>query len=102
MPATQTENVTIAPVRAKFSSLDIAREVFAAKSKLAKSGVFVLENLTKKRQDQLNAARSTFGPRSVWSDHGQVLAKVLGETHICKINYLHECIILVCAWLIFS
>ena len=92
MPANQTENVKIAPVLVKFSSLDTARKVFAAKSKLAKSGVFVLENLTKKRRDLLNAARSTFGPRSVWSDHGQILAKVPCETRIRKINYLHECI----------
>lgn len=92
MPATQTENVKIAPILVKFSNLDIARKVFAAKSKLVKSGVFVSENLTKKRRDLLNAARSTFGPRSVWSDHGQVLAKVPGETRIRKINYLHECI----------
>jgi len=89
MPATQTENVKIATVLVKFSNLDIPGKVFAAKSKLAMSGVFVSENLTKKRHDLLNAACSTFGPRSVWSDPGQVLANVPGETLIRKINYLH-------------
>ncbi|KAK2708037.1 hypothetical protein QYM36_015655 [Artemia franciscana] len=73
--ANQTENVKSAPVLVKFSSLDTARKVFAAKSKLAKSGVFVLENLTKKRRDLLNAARSTFGPRSMTKEIETIISE---------------------------
>ena len=92
MSGIQTERVKIGPVLVKFSSLDIAQKAFAAKSKPAKSGIFVPENLTKMGRDLLNAVRSTFCPRSVWSDHGQVYAKVPDETRTVTIHFLHESI----------
>ncbi|XP_065584469.1 uncharacterized protein LOC136043481, partial [Artemia franciscana] len=61
LPENPTRPDMIAPVLAQFSSKDVARKVFAAKSKLAKSGIFVSESLTKKRREILQLARDRLG-----------------------------------------
>jgi len=75
LPANPTRPDIIAPVLAQFSSKAVARKVFVAKSKLAKSGIFVSENLTKKRREILQLARDRLGNHNVWSDHGRIFAR---------------------------
>ena len=75
LPANPTRPDMIGPVLAQFSSKDVARKVFAAKSKLAKSGIFVSESLTKKRREILQLARDRLGNHNVWSDHGRIFAR---------------------------
>jgi len=75
LPANPTRPYMIAPVLAQFSSKAVARKVFVAKSKLAKSGIFVSENLTKKRREILQLARDRLGNHNVWSDHGRIFAR---------------------------
>ena len=74
----------VAPIIVKFSSKSVACKVFKAKSKLASSGIFVVESLTKQRRDILNAAKDRFGQRNAWSDRGQILAKPSDGTPIKK------------------
>ena len=75
LPENPTRPDMIAPVLAQFSSKDVARKVFAAKSKLAKSGIFVSESLTKKRREILQLARDRLGNHNVWSNHGRIFAR---------------------------
>jgi hypothetical protein len=82
----------VAPIIVKFSSKSVACKVFKAKSKLASSGIFVVESLTKQRRDILNAAKDRFGQRNAWSDRGQILAKPSDGTPIKKIRSLADCI----------
>jgi hypothetical protein len=58
----------VAPVLVQFRSKEIARHVFKAKKQLSGSGLFVAENLTKRKRNLLSASRDKFGNRSVWSD----------------------------------
>jgi len=76
MPANQTGRVKIAPFWKYFQAWILLENDLQQKGKLAKSGVFVSENLTKRCCHLLNTPRSTSDPRSVWSDHGKVLAQV--------------------------
>jgi len=75
LPANPTWPDMIAPVLAQFSSKDVARKVFVDKSKLAKSGIFVSESLTKKRREILQLALDRLDNHNVWSDHGRIFAR---------------------------
>lgn len=75
----------VAPVLVKFRSKDIASAVFKAKKNLANSGIFVSENLTKKKRELLNAARDKFGNRCVWSDQGRVFVRQSSVSPIQRI-----------------
>ena len=75
LPANSTRPDMIAPVFAQFSSKDVAGKVFAAKSKLAKSVIFVSESSIKKRREILQLARDRLGNHNVWSDHGRIFAR---------------------------
>ena len=66
--------------------------MFLQKSKLAGSGIFVSESLTKRRHDLLNAARDRFGVKNVWTDRGNILVKLPGEPSARKIRSLAECV----------
>ena len=70
MSGPHTASEKIAPVLGRFTSKEVARKVFEQKSKLAVSGIFVLESLIKKRRDLLNATRDRFGVKHVWTDRG--------------------------------
>jgi len=43
----------------------VAGKAYASKQKLAKTGVFLSENLTKKKRDLLSAARERFENKNV-------------------------------------
>ena len=62
-PTTEHEesSTRVAPIVVKFSSEDVAREVFKAKARLASTGVFVSESLKKRRCDILNVAKDNYG-----------------------------------------
>ena len=75
LPANPPRPHMIASVLAQFSSKYVARKLFAAKSKLAKSYIFVSESLTKKRREMLQLARVRLGNQNVWSDHGRNFAR---------------------------
>ena len=75
LPSSPTRPDIIAPVLAQFSSKDVARKVFTAKSKLAKSSIFVSESLTRKRREFLQLARDRLGNHNVWSDHGRIFSR---------------------------
>lgn len=85
-------NDKVAPVFVRFSTCETARKVFASKSKLAGSKIFLSESLTKRRRDILSAARDKFGVKNVWSDRGQVLAMLPGERAARRINSLSDCV----------
>ena len=93
-PITQHEesSIRIAPIVVKFSGKDVARRVSKAKAKLASTGVFVSESLTKRRRDILNAAKDKYGQRNVWSDQGQILAKPSAGSTVMKIRSITDCI----------
>ena len=55
----------LAPVVVTFKSKDLASKVFKEKSKLARTSIFVSENLTKQRHDVLNLARDKYGNKQV-------------------------------------
>ena len=61
----------VATIIVKFSSRDIARGVYKAKSLLASSRAFVAECLTKRRRDILNAAKESL----VSEMHGLTVVK---------------------------
>ena len=67
----------IAPVVVTFKSKGLASKVFKEKSKLARTGIFVSENLTKRRRDVLNLARDKYGNKQVWSDQAMYLSLVI-------------------------
>ena len=50
----------VAPVVVTFKSKDLTSNVFKENSKLARTGIFVSENLTKRRCDALNLARDKY------------------------------------------
>ena len=81
----------VAPVFVKLRSSEMAKKVFKSKTKLAKSGIFVSEALTKRRRDILNTARDSFGVRNVWSDRGLILAKLPTDTIARRIRSLADC-----------
>lgn len=77
------------PVLVTFKSAEIARKVFACKSKLARSGIFVTEYLTSKKKQILDLAKSKLGNRNVWSNNGTIFGKnSVGE--IRKIRAMAE------------
>ena len=75
LSANPTRPGLIAPVFSQFSSKDVTRKIFAAKSKLAKSCIFVSESITKKRREILQLACDMLGNYNVWSDHDRILAR---------------------------
>ena len=79
-----------APVIVKFSNKDVAHTVFKAKSKLAKSGVFVNEYLTKQRKIILDSARDKFGAKNVWSDQGRIFARLPGEASSRRLRKVED------------
>ena len=81
----------VSPVLIRFKNVELARVVFKEKTKLAKSGIFLSESLTKKRREILNAARDCFGKFNVWTDRGQILAKPPGQSMIRKIRSFTDC-----------
>ena len=81
----------VAPVLVQFRSKEIARHVFKAKKQLSGSGLFVAENLTKRKRNLLSASRDKFGNRSVWSDQGRIFVRETDTTpirHIWSIDDL--------------
>lgn len=92
MNGPHTTSDKVAPVLVRFVSKEVARKVFLQKSKLAGSGIFVSESLTKRRRDLLNAARDRFGVKNVWTDRGNILVKLPGEPSARKIRSLAECV----------
>ena len=91
-PQTEESSTRVAPIIVKFSSKDVARKVFKAKARLASTGIFISESLTKRRRDILNAAKDIYGPRNAWSDQGQILAKPSVGSAIKKIRSIADCI----------
>ena len=65
----------IATVLSQLSSKDVARKILVSKSKLAKSGIFVSESLTKKRRKILQLVRERLGNHNVWSDQSRIFAR---------------------------
>ena len=76
---------TVAPVLVKFATKDTAYNIFRAKSKLAKSGVFVTEYLTKMKKAIFEGARNRYGVKNVWSDRGRVYKREQGDSHPTRI-----------------
>ena len=78
-----TENIQtsmpVASVLVKFVTKDMPYTNFKAKAKLAKSGVFVTEYLTKMRKLILEGARDRYGVRNVWTDHGRIYKREQGD-----------------------
>lgn len=85
-------NDKVPPVLVKFVNSDIAKKVFKAKARLASSGIFLSEALTKRRREILYAAKDRFGHRNVWTDRGQILARPNGESVTKKIHTLADCV----------
>ena len=70
----------VAPVLVKLVSKELAYKVFKTKSKLAGSGIYVSEFLTKRRKAILNSARDKFGVKNVWTDKGRIFAKLSSQS----------------------
>ena len=81
----------VAPIMVKFQSKDIVRRVFKEKAKLARTGVYITEALTKSRRDILNMARDKFGVKYVWTDHGNGLVKMPSDPSVHRIRSLVDC-----------
>ena len=64
-----------APVLVAFKSAETARKVFACKSKLARSEIFVTEYLTSKKKWILELAKRKLGKRNIWSNNGTIFGK---------------------------
>ena len=75
----------VAPVLVQFGSKEIARHEFKAKKLLIGSGLFVVENLTKRNRDLLSASSDKFGIRSVWSDQGRIFVRETNTAPIRRI-----------------
>ena len=73
----------VAPIFVQFSSKNVARKVFKAKSKLTSAGVFASESLGTLRRDILNAAKDKYGKRNAWVDHVQILTKPIRSISDC-------------------
>lgn len=63
------------PIIVKFCRRSIKNLVFRNKSKLKNSKIVVREDLTRRRMQLLNQAKSLLGSRNVWSFDGVILAK---------------------------
>ena len=70
-----SNNSNVSPVCVVFRNLDAAKTVFMAKSKLAKTGIFVSEYLTRKRKHLLDLARNKLGSKNAWSIDGMIFVK---------------------------
>ena len=64
------------PIIVKFVSYRKRREIFAAKRKLAGSGVTIREDLTRQRLQVLREAVQKFGLENVWTMDGTVIIKI--------------------------
>ena len=62
---------------------DMIAPVLVSKRKLAKSGIFVSESLTKKRRKILQLGRERLGNHNLWSDHGRIFARSGTDTRPC-------------------
>ena len=71
----------ITPVIVTFKSKDLASKVFKEKSKLARTGIFVSEDLTKQRRDVLNLARDKYGNKQVWSHQGRIYVRLASDSY---------------------
>ena len=87
-PASRPDGVV--PVIVKLRNKEIAKSIFKAKPKLAKSGIFLCENLTRKKRDILNAARDKFGNKCVWSDQGRIFVRETSDSSPRRLWSLEE------------
>ena len=74
-----TRQDVIALVLVKFRTKEIVQKIFKLMSKLARTGIFVLENLTKQRWDILNLASRKYGNKQVWSDQGRIYIRLASD-----------------------
>ena len=81
---------TVAPVLVKFGNKYIAYTVYKAKSKLAKSGIFVSEYLTKVKKSVLEGARYRFGAKNVWTDRGRIFKREQSDLNPVRIRSLKD------------
>jgi len=58
-----------------FKSAETARKVFACKSKLARSEIFVTEYLTSKKKQILDLAKSELRNKNFWSNNRTIFGK---------------------------
>ena len=59
--------------------------MFLKQKKLSGTGLFVAENLTKRKRDLLSASRDKYGNRSVWSDQGRIFVRETDTAPIRRI-----------------
>jgi len=81
----------IAPVLSTFRDKEIAESIYAAKNKVAKSGISVSENLTHQRPAILNTGREKYGNKWVWSFQGHVLSAFPMRTLHVDFGQLRTC-----------
>ena len=83
-----SNNSKVSPVCVVFRNVDAAKTVFMAKSKLAKTGIFVSEYLTRKRKHLLDLARNKLGSKNAWSIVGMILSnrfRISGKYEVRRI-----------------
>ena len=69
----------ITPVLITFRDKEIAKSVYTAEKKLAKSGIFISENLNRQRRNFLNTAREKYGNKCAESEQGHVFIRLPNE-----------------------
>ncbi|XP_072172018.1 uncharacterized protein [Diadema setosum] len=62
------------PIIVRFTTYNIRRNVYEAKSKLKGSNIFIHEDLTPFKRDLINKARKMSSVKRVWSSDGRIIA----------------------------
>ena len=68
------------PIIVKFSRYNTRASVFRVKKRFKGTSLLLTESFTKRRMDVLNAARTEFGSKNVWSSDGEIFTKKDGKT----------------------
>ena len=63
------------PIIARFHDAGIRNSVYSKKKNLKGKGIFITENLTKRRMDMFIKAKEEYGTQSVWSKEGRIYAR---------------------------
>ena len=63
------------PIIARFHDAGIRNSVYSKKKNLKGKGIFVTENLTKRRMDMFIKAKDEYGNQSVWTKEGRIYAR---------------------------
>ena len=72
----KTEKGKHRPIIAKFARHNVKAEVYRKKKLLKGTNILLTESLSRRRVNMLNVAREKWGKLNVWTNDGEIFAKI--------------------------